>query len=133
MRIRLSPLVLLLCLGLVMPGWGDAGGDGSGGGPEDDVFIDELELQEGARVVEASVRDDALIRSDDETGEYVFDAAALASAGVEIGVIWFPSPFVAHKNGPSGRRALKSTAVIVEYGVWRLPQAIVLARYVSAG
>lgn len=85
MRIRLTPPLVLLCLGLVMPGCGDGGGDGSGGGPEEDVFVDELELQEGARVLEASVRDDALIRSDEETGEYVFDAAALASAGVDIG------------------------------------------------
>ena len=80
MRIRLIPLLVLLSLGLAVPGCGD----GDGGGSDEDFIDDELELQSGARVVEASVRDEALVSSDDETGEYVFDAAALASAGIEI-------------------------------------------------
>lgn len=83
MRSRLTPLVVLLSLGFALPGCGDGGG-GPGDGPEEDVIVEELELQDDARVVEASVRDDALLSSDDETGEYVFDAAALASAGIDI-------------------------------------------------
>jgi hypothetical protein len=82
MRIRRIPLLVLLALALVLPGCGD--GDGGGDGPEEDVFVDELELHSDARVVEAPVRDDALVSSDEEAGEYVFDAAALAAAGIEI-------------------------------------------------
>ncbi|MBW1832813.1 MAG: hypothetical protein JRJ10_14155, partial [Deltaproteobacteria bacterium] len=81
MRMRLAPLLVILSLGLALPGCGDSG---EAGGGDDEFFEDDLELQSGARVLEATVRDEALVSSDEEAGEYVFDAAALASAGIEI-------------------------------------------------
>jgi len=78
---RLAPLLVILSLGLALPGCGDSG---EAGGGDDEFFEDDLELQSGARVLEATVRDEALVSSDEEAGEYVFDAAALASAGIEI-------------------------------------------------
>jgi hypothetical protein len=78
-------LTSIVALILVLPACGgDGNGNGGSGGiPED--FIDEsLELQSGARVIEASLRDEALVSSDEEAGEYVFDASALAAGGIEI-------------------------------------------------
>jgi len=81
--IRAFVLALLV---LTLPACGDdgeSGAGGIGGGGED--FVDEsLELREGARVIEASLRDEALISADDEIGEYVFDSSALAAAGIDI-------------------------------------------------
>jgi hypothetical protein len=65
---------------------GESGGDGGGGGggSPGDVIEDELELRADSRVIEEDVRDDGLIRSDEEAGEWVFDAAVLSDAGVSI-------------------------------------------------
>jgi hypothetical protein len=65
-----------------IPGCGDSGDNG--GGAANDFVEEDLELQDNARVIEATLRDEALISSDKEADEYVFDAQALASAGVEI-------------------------------------------------
>ena len=85
-RIGLGLLFVLAAAVALVGCGGDSGGDGGGGsgGSQTDVIEDELELRTDSRVVEEDVRDEGLIRSDEEAGEYVFDAAVLSDAGVDI-------------------------------------------------
>jgi len=83
--IRASVLAVLL---FALPACGGDGNSGAGGGGGDgggEDFVDEsFELRDEARIIEADLRDEALISVDEETGEYVFDSSALASAGIDI-------------------------------------------------
>ncbi|MGB5811227.1 MAG: hypothetical protein WBG86_11890 [Polyangiales bacterium] len=81
--IRTSVLALLLS---ALPACGDdtTGGAGGSGGAGNDFLDDDFVLQDNARIVDADLRDDALISANDETGEYVFDSSALAAAGIDI-------------------------------------------------
>lgn len=78
-------LVLVVALVSVLGAHGCSGEGGAGGGDLGDGSVEEdLELLSEARVIEADLRDDGLIRVDEEAGEYVFDSRALADAGVSI-------------------------------------------------
>lgn len=79
-------LLFLLTLVLSVVGCGDSGNDGAGGsgGSEEGVITEELELRPDSVVIEEDVRDEGLVRSDEASGEYVFDAAVLSEAGVDI-------------------------------------------------
>ncbi len=63
-------------------GCGGTDGGSSDLGP---TYVDDsLELRTSSRVIDADLRDEALISSDVESGEYVFDATLLDAAGVAI-------------------------------------------------
>jgi hypothetical protein len=78
-RVFLVTVWLAAVSAFTIPGCGD-----SGGAAANDFLEEDLELQDNARVIEATLRDDALVSSDEEADEYVFDAQALADAGIEI-------------------------------------------------
>lgn len=78
---------MLLVVLSVLPACGGDGETGTGGtaGSSGNDFVDEsFELRDDARIIEADLRDEALISADDEMGEYVFDSSALVAAGVDI-------------------------------------------------
>lgn len=78
--------VLIILFGALPACGGDGGTEGAGGGGGDETdFLDQsFTLRDDARIIEAELRDEALIGADDAAGEYVFDSDALAAAGVDI-------------------------------------------------
>jgi len=80
-----QPIVLLALSLFAALGLSGCGGD-EPDPSADDSFQDSLQLNADGRVIEANVRDDALISGDAESGEYVFDSRVLNDAGVNIEV-----------------------------------------------